>query len=41
MIRVDGVPKRRKQQSILGNLRRRLPLLGWIRLLWDGWRAFR
>ncbi len=41
MIRVDGVPKRRKQQSILRNLRRRLPLLDWIRLLWDGWRAFR
>ncbi|NTW38158.1 MAG: FAD-dependent oxidoreductase, partial [Syntrophobacteraceae bacterium] len=41
MIRVDGVPKRRKQQCILRNLRRRLPLLDWIRLLWDGWRAFR
>jgi electron transfer flavoprotein-quinone oxidoreductase len=41
MIRVDGAPKRLKQDSIVRNLRRRLPMLGWIRLLWDGWRAFR
>jgi electron transfer flavoprotein-quinone oxidoreductase len=41
MIRVDGVPKRQKQQSIVKNVRRQLPPLKWIRFLWDCWRAFR
>jgi electron transfer flavoprotein-quinone oxidoreductase len=41
MIRVDGVPKRQKQKAVLTNLHRQLPLRGWIRLLWDGWRAFK
>lgn len=41
MIRVDGVPKSQKQQSISHKFRHLLPPFKWIRLLWDGWRAFR
>lgn len=41
MIRVDGVPKKQKQKAIVRNLRHQMKPLQWLRLLWDGWRAFR
>ncbi|MFP5212901.1 MAG: FAD-dependent oxidoreductase [Acidobacteriota bacterium] len=39
MLRVDGVPKKKKQHKIWKSIRKKMSLLGMIRLAWDGWRS--
>jgi electron transfer flavoprotein-quinone oxidoreductase len=41
MLTVNGVPKREKQKTIFRGFRTRLPLVRFLRLLWDGWRSVR
>lgn len=41
MLTVNGVPKKEKQKVIWRELRTRTSLLGFLRLLWDGWRSVR
>ena len=39
MLTVDGTPKKQKQKTIRARILRDIPLLGLLRLLWDGWRS--
>lgn len=39
MLTVNGVPKKVKQKNIWREFKKRISLIGFLRLLWDGWRS--
>jgi len=41
MLTVDGVPKKQKQRTIWREIKKRIPRIKLIKLLWDGWRTVR
>ena len=41
MLTVDGVPKKRKQQTIWREIRKHISRFRLLKLLWDGWRSVR
>jgi electron transfer flavoprotein-quinone oxidoreductase len=41
MLTVDGVPKKEKQKTIWKAIRKQVPVLRILRLMWDGWRGIR
>jgi len=41
MLTVNELPKREKQKTIWQEFRRRLSLMRFLRLIWDGWRSVR
>ena len=41
MLTVNGIPKKEKQKTLWQEFRARIPLIRFLRLLWEGWRSIR